>query len=328
MTTETELKAVPSMELESLLVSFENSNSRLKVFDASGGRSISAGYRLNPGILERRSRNAENPVVIVKGQPIRFYGDRACQGTYTPVNGLSKIDTARDSFTAMLVPEYHEQKLTVIASHWDIENLSALQPALMGRYEANINGHEIRCEVVKVVPLEEGVGSYHAVRDELKPGATLLIEMGFGTCETWLIDRHGVLIDGQIFDTLGVSSLCRELGQDSQVRFLGQDNASNVSPALLSQYLESGNPDRINEKTWNLLKESYGREHLKRLQAAIKTRWGSHLQNIPNIVFTGGGAALLSGIEPKLCDLFVIPENPGCASVKGAYYWYLQEGEF
>ena len=33
------------------------------------------------------------------------------------MNGLSKIETARDSFTALLRPTDHERELVVVASH-------------------------------------------------------------------------------------------------------------------------------------------------------------------------------------------------------------------
>lgn len=301
------------------LVSFENSNSWLKRHDDEGTLVIQAGYKLNPNAVEQRTRDEQNPIVVVAGQPPRMYGIKACTGNYTPMNGLSKLETARDSFTALLRPSDHERDLVAVASHWDVENIDALEAALKGPYKAIVNGKEIRCNVTSVLTIEEGMGSYHAVKSQLKPGSTLVIEMGFGTCETWLVDQDGTPYDGQAIDKLGVSNLCSELAQDAQIRSLSQDNANACSPALISRYLADGHPSRIDADVWSKLKAQYATEHLKRLQAEIKTVWGAKLQDVPNIVFTGGGAALLASIQPKLRQVFIIPEHPQTASVRGSY---------
>jgi hypothetical protein len=301
------------------LVSFENSNSWLKRHDEEGTKVVQAGYKLNPNAVEQRTRDEQNPIVVVAGQPPRMYGVKACTGNYTPMNGLSKLETARDSFTALLRSTDHERDLVVVASHWDIEHIDTLEAALKGKYKAIVNGTEIRCNVISVVTVEEGMGSYHAVQNQLKPGSTLVIEMGFGTCETWLVDQDGNPYDGQAIDKLGISNLCSELAQDIQIRSLSQDNANACSPALISRYLADGHPSRIDADVWSKLKAQYATEHLKRLQAEIKTVWGAKLQDVPNIVFTGGGAALLASIQPKLRQVFIIPEQPQTASVRGSY---------
>jgi hypothetical protein len=118
---------------------------------------------------------------------------------------------------------------------------------------------------------------------------------------------------------LGVSALCSELATDPQLRALSQDNANAITPALISRYLADGHPSRINPEAWEKLKSQYATEHLKRLQAELKTEWASKLQDVPNIVFTGGGAALLASVQPKLRQLFVIPDGPQTASVRGSY---------
>lgn len=307
------------------LVSFENSNSWLKRFDYEGVKVVQAGYKLNPNAIEQKTRDEENPIVVVTGQPPRMYGVKACTGNYTPMNGLSKIETARDSFTALLRHTDHERDLVVVASHWDIENIDALESALKGQYKAIVNGKEIRCNVISVVTVEEGLGSYHAVQSQLKPGSTLVIEMGWGTAELWLVDESGNPYDGRAIDKLGVSSLCSELIQDAQLRSLSQDNANAITPALISRYLADGHPSRINADAWDKLKAQYATEHLKRLQAEIKNEWASKLQDVPNIVFTGGGAALLASIQPKLRQVFIIPEQPQTASVRGSYDFQLSK---
>lgn len=305
------------------LVSFENSNSWLKRYDSEGVKVVQAGYKLNPNKVEQRNRDEENPIVVVAGQPPRMYGVKACTGNYTPMNGLSKLETARDSFTALLRESDHERELIVIASHWDVEHIDALESALKGQYSAIVNGNPIQCKVTAVISTEEGMGSYHAVKSQLKPGPTLVVEMGFGTCETWLVDQTGSIYDGDAIEQLGVSALCTEMGNDAQLRSLSQDNANAVTPALISRYLADGHPSRLSPETWEKLKAQYATEHLKRLQAELKTKWGTKLQDVPNIVFTGGGAALLASVQPKLRQVFIIPEQPQTASVRGSYEFQL-----
>jgi hypothetical protein len=301
------------------LVSFENSNSWLKRHDDEGTLVIQAGYQLNPSTIAQRGRDTENPIVVVTGQPPRWYGAKACQGQHTPINGQSKLDTARESFTACLRPSDHERDLVVVASHWDASNLDSLKAALTGQYKATINGNEIRCNVISVVTVEEGMGSYHAVTDRLKPGSTLVIEMGFGTAEFWLVGEDGTPQDGGTVDNLGISQLCKDLALDPQIRAIASDNANAIAPALISRCLRDGHPSRLAPETWTKLKSNYSSEHLKRLQAYIKSEWAHRLQDVPNIVLTGGGAALLSAIQPKLQQVFIIPEQPQTASVKGSY---------
>ncbi len=316
--TLTEIKTLETAK-HTRLVSFENSNSWLKRHDSEGTKVVQAGYQLNPSSIAQRSRDTDNPIVVVSGQPPRWYGVKACTGNYTPIHGQSKIETARESFTALLRPTDHERDLIVVASHWDDSNLKALETALKGQYKATVNGHQIQCNVTQVIVTEEGMGSYHAVADRLKPGATLVIEMGFGTSEFWLVGEDGLPQDGGTVDTLGIAKLCQDLALDPQIRAIASDNANGVAPALISRYLRDGHPARIDSAVWDKLKSQYASEHLKRLQAYIKSEWAHRLQDIPNIVLTGGGSALLSAIQPKLHQVFLIPEFPQTASVRGAY---------
>ena len=133
------------------------------------------------------------------------------------------------------------------------------------------------------------------------------------------VDEDGNPYDGRAIDKLGIASLCSELIQDAQIRSLSQDNANAITPAFISRYLADGHPSRIHPDIWSKLKGQYATEHLKRLQAEIKNEWASKLQDVPNIIFTGGGAALLASIQPKLRQVFIIPENPQTASVRGSY---------
>lgn len=324
MTTQTMTISDYKTAKHTRLVSFENSNSWLKRHDDEGTLVIQAGYKLNPERSEIKARDEANPIVVVSGQAPRWYGSKASlSANYTTMNGQNKIDTARESFTACLRSSDHERDLVVIASHWDDEHLDSLKAALVGQYKATVNGNEIRCNVISVVCVEEGMGSYHASKSQLKPGSTLVIEMGFGTAEFWLVNEEGQIFGGTPNDKLGISQLCKDLARDPHVSALGSDNSNSIGVSMLSRYLMSGHPSRISEDVWTKLKGQYSAEHFKRLQSVLRDQWADKLQDVPNIILTGGGAALLVSMQPKLRQVFVIPENPQIASVKGSYDYQL-----
>lgn len=299
------------------LVSFENSNSWIKRHDSEGTLLVQAGYRENPNA--NSLTDDENPIVIVSGSRPRWYGEIACQGNHTKLHGRNKVETAREAFTATLRPSDDGCDLIVIASHWDKPALESLKAALTGQYKVTRNGKEIRCTVTQVLPVLEGIGSYEAVKDRLKPGSTLLIEVGFGTSEQWVIDSKGRIISGQTVDEFGISRLCQAIAQDSNIRSLCSDNAGSVNPSLISQALREESIGRVKAENWKVIKANYGGEFLRSLQGYLRTQFADQGQAITNIVLTGGGAAFLQSIQPKVSQAFIVPENPQVASVKGSY---------
>ena len=303
------------------LVSFENSNSWIKRHDSQGTLVIQAGYQENPGKMARKDN--ENPVVALAGQSPRWYGSLACESRHVAIHGRSKIETARNSFAACLQPLDHCRDLVVVASHWNQDDFPALQKALLGQYRVIRNGEEIQCAVTQVVPVLEGIGSYHAVKSQLKPGKTLLVELGFGTGEFWIIGSDGEVQDGAPVDALGVYNLANAIAADQTVRSLVQDDSGHVSRSLISAALKADSLGRIDEAQWSAIKAKYGVDFLQSLQGFVTTAFGEHSQSIVNIVLTGGGAALLRSIQPKVDSVFIIPDQPQVASARGSYEFQL-----
>lgn len=318
--TLTETKTAPTTSKHARLVSFENSNSWIKRHDSEGTLLIQAGYRENPSGYKKT--NAENPIVVC-GSTRRWYGERACQGAHQRIHGRSKLDTAREAFTAALRPTDDRRDLIVVASHWDVSNLDELKAALIGQYKAIVNGVEIQCNVTEVLPIPEGLGSYHAIAPRLNPGQTLLLELGFGTCEELIIGSDGELEEASAQDSLGIAQLAGAIANDPVVRNLALDNASEVNLSAISAALQAPTFGRIDEAQWQSIKAKYVTAHLKALQARVRVMFADRSQTVTNMVLTGGGAALLAGFQPKLRDVFLIPENPQTASVRGAYEYQL-----
>ncbi len=299
------------------LVSFENSNSWLKRHDSEGTLVIQAGYRENPGPYAKHTN--ESPIVVIEHNRPRWYGATACEGAHVAIHGRSKIETARDGFAACLQTADNGRDLSVVASHWDVTTLDSLKTALSGQYRVVRNGQEITCTVTQVLPILEGMGSYHMVKKLLKPGSTLLLELGYGTCEEWLIDASGELVDGKTVDQLGIFNLANAIAADPTVRALLADNSGTVNLSALSNGLQQPTLGKISASNWAAIKAKYATDFLKTLQGRLKTQYATQSQTISNIVLTGGGAALLRSIQPKVDQVFLIPEQPQIASVVGAY---------
>lgn len=304
------------------LVSFENSNSWLKRHDEQGTRVIQSGFRENPAAVAKGTD--ESPIVIT-GNLRRWYGETPCRGVHVRSFERSKIETARHSFSACLRPEDDAQDLTVIASHWNPSEFGMLQQALTGQYRIVRNGHQIQCSVVAVTPILEGMGSYHAVADRLNPGQTFLLELGFGTCEEWIIDAAGDVVDGRPVSQLAILNLVNSIAADPTVqRTLGNgDDSLTMNLSAISAGLKQPTLGRIGENNWAAIKRKYATEFYQSLKGYLRTTYGQQLQSMDNVILTGGGCALLASLVPDLAEFFTIPDRPQTASVRGAYQYEL-----
>ena len=301
------------------MVSFENSNSFLKRHDSEGTLIIQAGYRENPS--DAAHNDGENPIVIIDGKTPRWYGPMACQGAHTKSFELSKIETAREAFAACLRPSDDGSDLIVIASYWDQRDFPSMEKALKGQYRVIKNGNEIQCRVTQVLTVLEGIGSYWDVENRLQPGQTFLLEIGFKTAEEWVIDEDGRVIDGRPVTQLGILNLVNAIANDPTVKAaLGDgDRSDSVNLSLISAGLQKPSIGRLSPENWQAIKTKYATEYFKSLKGYLKAQYGTQFQAMSNLILTGGGAALLESVKPEITQLFIIPNHPQTASVRGAY---------
>jgi hypothetical protein len=300
------------------LVSFENSNSWLKRHDDQGTLIIQSGYTETIGMMAKGDDS--NPIVIT-GNTKRWYGSRACLGDHKRIHGRDKIQTSRDAFAACLRPSDHGRDLIVIASHWDYHNLDSLKNAIGGQYNVTRNGEKIQCTVTQVLPVLEGLGSYEAVKPKLEAGYSLLIELGFGTAEEWLIDESGEVVDGKPVTALGVSKLVDSIAADQSVKAgLGiTSNSTSVNLSLISAALQTETIGKLAPDQWKAIKRKHVNAWFETIQAHISTQYEAQSQNLVNLILTGGGAALLKSVKPEVIEYFTIPDRPQVASVVGSY---------
>ena len=310
-----QLKSQPSNETAQSLrvVSFEPSHSWLKRHDDEGTLVIQAGYVVNP--TGRFKKDDENPLVI-DGGIRRWYGVHACENDHVSPLYSRKETTVVDSFKACLRPTDNGRNLHVVVSHWDEDTAHQMAQSLKGSYRVTRNGENIWCNVIDVTPELEGMGAYYLCKPYLKKGKTMLIEMGHGTSEEWVIDSDG-FASGKASEELAVSKLVKRIADDPQITAqalkLGEQQ---VNHDLIARALKSGSIGSMPIEKWQVIKGQHVEEWLSALKGYILKGHGSTLQNVSNIVFSGGGAALVAS---RLRAFAVVPDDPQTASVRGAY---------
>ncbi len=301
------------------LVSFENSNSFLKRHDSEGTLIVQAGYRENPS--DNARADDQNPIIIMDGKSPRWYGERACQGAHVRSFERSKIETAREAFAACLRSTDRGRDLIVVASYWDLKEFPAMARALKGHYRVLRNGEEIQANVTEVRMVHEGIGSYQLLQPRLNAGKTLLLEIGFGTAEEWIVDEEGFVEDGRPVTSLGILNLVNAIANDATVRaVLGNgERSESINLSLISAGLQKPSIGRLSPEQWQAIKSKHVGEYLKSLQGYLRTQYASQSQSVANTVLTGGGAALLVSLYPGLAEHFSVPDMPQTASVRGSY---------
>lgn len=295
------------------LVSYEPSHSWLKRTDELGTQVIQAGYRLNP--VGRFLKNDENPLVLVDGET-RWYGQEACQGAHeSPLSQRKEVEP-RFGFAACLRPSDHGKALTVVVSHWDEDTGNRIAQSLIGSYQVTRNGHTVQCQVVKATAQLEDQGTYQAVLPLLKPGKTLLIGSGYGTSQEWLIGQNG-FFQGQATENLAVKNLAMAIAADPVVRDaairLGEQT---VNLDLVAQALKTGTFGSLDQATWSSIRSKYVAKWFEGFKGYLVKAYGTELQAVSNVVFSGGGAEL---IRDRVGGFAIVPGDAQTASVRGAY---------
>ena len=306
-------QAVPLTSKHSRLVSFEPSHSWLKRCDSEGLLVIQGGYKLNP--QGRFKKDDENPHTIFDGQS-RHYGAVACLGDHESALNQRKELSARHAFAACLRPTDDGLDLVVVVSHWNEDRARTIGESLKGQYRVIRNGIEIKCTVKEVRSQLEDEGTYQLLKPQLKPGRTLLIGSGHGTSQEWIVESDG-FIGGVATENLAVSQLVKTIANDQVIRGhalkLGEQQVNLDS---ITQALRTGEYGSMPREHWEAIKDRYVGQWYESFKNYLLKTYGSDLQSISNIVFSGGGAEL---IRDRVGKFAVIPIDAQTSSVRGAY---------
>ena len=317
----------PKAKQQKRVIAFENSHSWIKRADEEGTMILQAGYAFNPGKATVRAINKElreDVLVFEKGQECRkrLYGKYACSNMRPEtLDNADKVETARQSFAAMLRPSDHMQELVVVASHWDADKACQICDRIKGDYSVTVNGDSIMCRVVEAIPILEGAGTWHLLKTQegLEEGATALYELGFGTTEKRWIDEDGVVMGQDPDESLCIKALVGEIARLPHIQTaLTRKDQQAANEAILSRALKEHNLPRL-KSSWDAVVQASVQDWVTKLfQEFMADPLAS---SATNWVLTGGGAELAKPYlaDCDLLDTFVIPDNAQTASVRGAY---------
>jgi hypothetical protein len=303
-------------------IAFEPSNSWLKRCCEGGTLLIQAGWN-SPARGGRKVDDNENPIVISSGRK-RQYGRKALSRTGASCfDYQKKEEQARAFLEAVLLPSDDGADIELIVSHWDAERLTELQEQLAGTYSITRNGHQINCTVGKTIGLLEGEGTYLGCKaaGNLAPGATLLVEIGFGTTEIWIFDPQGNP-EGQAITEFSVSRLVSAIADDENTRILfGCASGETPDTPRISALLKRVSAeDAIDLKSWASIRKRHTIDWAKAFNAYITKHYAREIRAAGTIVLTGGGAEILRPAFEKI-PKFYIPANAQVSSVQGAYHF-------
>lgn len=303
-------------------IAFEPSNSWLKRCCDNGVLLVQTGWNA-PARNGRKVDDNENPTVV-SGNLKRQYGRKALSRTGATCFDFSKKeDEARRFLEAILLPDDDGQEIELIVSHWDAATLDGLQSKLKGDYSVLRNGHKINCRVKETIGLFEGEGTYLATKaaGDLNPGNTLVIEVGFGSSEFWMFDRHGNP-EGDPITEFSVSRLVEAIANDDNTRVLfGVAVGEKPDTPRISALLKGVSPeDAIDLNTWKSIRKRHVTEWAKAFSAYLTKHYAREIRAAGTVVLTGGGAEIL---RPYFTNVpkFFIPHNAQTASVTGAFHF-------
>lgn len=312
----TRIDPEPQTTAKHRLISFEPSHSWLKRCDERGPLVVQAGYRESP--TGRIPKDNQNPLIELEGQR-RWYGALACEGDHKSPLYSRKESEARAAFAACLQESDDCRDLTIVVSHHQEDTATAIARSLEGYYSVIRNGRTINCNVIRAIPETEGMGTYYLLKPQLKPTKTLLFELGFGSSEEWIIHPNGA-IQGEATEVMAVSGLVAKIAADQTIRAHSLKLAEQqINLDLISKALRSGTYGSLPREHWEAIAQKYIESWYQGIKGYMLKRYGSELQTSPNIVFTGGGAAL---IADRVSKFATVPTDPQTASVRGLYGHY------
>lgn len=314
------------------LLAFENGNHAIKSYGLIDGVErplvIQAVYRDNPRkeSIRMNALNEASPLLVnpVSGKR-RLWGYKALQGQHESNLHTDKLVTMTDAFRACLQPHHHNQEIRVVTAHWDSDQLEAVENLLMGVHHVIKNGQEIKTQVVSVKAVLEGLGSFWTLSPNNHYAKALIMELGFGTAEIWLVNNDE-LMDGKPIARLAMNTLCQEIREDPALEIalksqfessLADDNVSVISQALNTPTFAT-----LTEPQWRAIKSRYALQYFEKVRQFIKLNYREWVKSSDYIILTGGGGAFLRQYAPEVDAYFDIPENPQTASVMGLYKRY------
>lgn len=286
-------------------LSLDIGNSTIIGATEQGTRIIRSLVAIQKNDDSRSFGSEDTPVITIQGVRYRIGADNL------ELKHHSLAEGAKESYgllaLATVVPAAVD-RLHVLVSHYDLNTAHSIAKDLTGTLEFVLDrglgpkGYRFPCTAEAVT---EGEGAFALVRDRLKPGSTVVVEIGLGTVEILPFSSQGRQLDYKSYD-FGVKWIIDRLIETAPKTLKNR--------ALIESYIEQGTeipgwpgfPEQLN---------MYVRTWFSDLRAKIHEHC---TDSVGNLVFSGGGAALVRRELPNSEHLILFPENPRTASAVGA----------
>lgn len=318
----------PKIEAESAtskLIAMEISNSQNKRYDGTGEPLIVQSVWKDKIPPISKGKGTETSPQIVTKTHQYWIGEMAANGDH-----ISVANTAQDKschtrllLSSLLLPTDRTVKLVMsYHSPFDTEAINRIKQDCLGVHNFIRNGKEVRVTVSDVEIVPEGIGALWLARQNGVPEVnTLTVELGYRTGEPWIINAEGQIIGGQPLEDLGIYYLCRSISDDESVRaaILGMINSSRqVNPSQIAIALRTGTLSKIHPDRWQTIANSYIKRWADKVIGRIMTDYAAELDNVEQLVFSGGGAMLAR--ERFIKAGIHVDDRADTASVRGMYY--------
>lgn len=307
------------------LIAVEISNSQNKRYDGTGEPLIVQSVWKDKIPLISKGKGTETSPQVVLQSNQYWFGEMAANGEH-----ISVANTAQDKscyvrllLSSLLLPTDREVRLVMsYHSPFNTEAVDRIKHACLGVHSFVRNGKDVRVTVTDVEIVPEGIGALWLARQNGVPETTTLtVELGYRTGEPWIVSAEGQIIGGQPLEDLGIYHLCRSIADDESVRatILGMITSSRqVNPSQIAIALRTGTLSKMHPERWQAIAKSYIKRWADKVIGRIMTDYASELDNVEQIVFSGGGAMLAR--ERFLKAGIHVDDRADTASVKGMYY--------
>lgn len=306
------------------LVAIEISNSQNKRFDGNGQPLIVQSVWKDKIPLISKGKGSETSPQVMIGHNQYWFGEMAANGDH-----ISVANTAQDKschvrllLSSLLLPSDRVIRLVMsYHSPFDTAAVNRIKQDCLGVHSFIRNGKDVRVTVADVEVVPEGIGALWLARENGVPSVnTLAVELGFRTGEPWIVNAEGQIIGGQPLEDLGIYNLCRDIAQDDSVRavILGTITSSRqVNPSQIAIALRTGTLSKMHPERWQVIANSYIKRWADKALGRLLTDYAEELNNIEQLIFSGGGAMLAR--ERFLKAGIHVDERADTASVRGMY---------
>jgi hypothetical protein len=314
------------------LISIEISNSQGKRY-GEGDREaliVHAAWTSDIEPLAIGKGTAESPQIKTDRGDLIWFGEKPAKGKHQSIatSFSDKSEMARHLIMPLLLPSDNGDVRLVISHHsiHDPVIEARLKTQLLGRHHFIRNDREVDVNVVDVRLVHEGIGAYWLASDigQLKRGDALVVEIGYRTTESWIVDSEGNPERGEPIQ-MGVFDLATSISNDPTIRAAlinDRHSAERVTDTQIAIALKHDHLAKIDPAQWQKVKAKHLAQWQEKVIGTVFSRNEGYLSQVEQILFSGGGSMLLRD-QLRTLD-FWVDESAHTASVRGSLLHHLK----